>query len=152
MRKANDIGNIDTIFEKSLPIPEAGCWIWQLALGRGGYGKISVKGKTLQAHRASWIAKHGNIPDLLVVCHKCDEPSCVNPDHLFLGTRKENSEDMVSKNRSSKGEGVGNSKLMECQIAIIRESHGSNLELAEKFGVCKNTIRSIRRGLTWRHV
>jgi hypothetical protein len=78
-----------------------GCWSWAGRL-RQGYGQIAVNGKTVSASRASWVIHFGDIPAGMLVCHKCDNPECANPEHLFLGTQKANAEDMVKKGRSGK--------------------------------------------------
>jgi hypothetical protein len=75
------------------------CWLWTASLNNKGYGKIGEGKKILLAHRVSWELHFGPIPDRLCVLHKCDNPKCVNPDHLFLGTQKDNAQDMVRKNR-----------------------------------------------------
>jgi hypothetical protein len=77
------------------------CWIWKAFKNRQGYGKIGTSScKSINAHRVSWVIHNGQIPDNHFVCHKCDNPSCVNPDHLFIGTRQDNINDMMIKKRS----------------------------------------------------
>src|SRR5262245_37866332 len=85
----------------SIVDPKTGCRLWTRAR-IGNYGNIRMDGRTLRAHRAAWIARHGPIPAGLVVCHRCDTPLCINPDHLFLGTHRENMIDMAMKIRAKK--------------------------------------------------
>lgn len=88
-------------FEEKFQINKlTNCWEWQAGKDKDGYGKFTVKGKTIRANRASYEIYKGRIPDGLLVCHTCDYPQCVNPNHLFLGTAKINSLDMVAKQRS----------------------------------------------------
>jgi hypothetical protein len=82
---------------------ENDCWLWQGPTVGRGYGKVGFRGKTARAHRVMWELANGEIPAGLYVCHKCDIPSCINPDHLFLGTADENNKDMAQKGRSASG-------------------------------------------------
>ena len=89
---------------------KGGCWIWDLSLNDAGYGKATYNYKDYKAHRLSYMAFKGTIPDGLVVCHTCDIRQCVNPAHLFLGTQQDNVCDMVKKGRAATGNwfGIGN--------------------------------------------
>jgi hypothetical protein len=128
-----------------------GCWIWQRATNKLGYG-ITEDGL---AHRLVWKVINGDIPEGMCVCHKCDNPQCVNPDHLFLGTHQDNMTDMVNKNRARpgkvKGESHGMTSLSSAQVEEIRMAEGvTQRELAIKYGVSQGTISNIRRGATWK--
>lgn len=82
-----------------------GCWIWSKCLTHSGYGRFQYRGKTLRTHRFSYELEYGPIPSNIYVCHRCDNPSCVNPLHLFLGTAKENTQDMILKGRLKRDRG-----------------------------------------------
>jgi hypothetical protein len=139
--------------ENYIPEPMSGCWLWIGHLS-SGYGQLTNKHwkDLIGAHRASWLLHKGEIPDGLVVCHKCDTRSCVNPDHLFLGTCKDNMVDAASKGRMARGSRNGSSKLSEPDIRAIRASGESIRGLARKFNVSQRTIQFIVRGVTWVHV
>ena len=132
------------------------CWLWQGSADRRGYGSVRIDHVTQKAHRVSWSLAHGFIPPDLCVLHRCDTPACVNPDHLFLGTRADNSADMIAKgrarHRSPNGEQNGASKLTAPDVVAIRASTISSRALAKQFGVSKVTIQNIRHGRTWKLV
>ena len=134
-----------------------GCWLWRGSKGdRYGTIWIPALGKTVLVHRHSYRLHHGEIPEGLLVMHKCDVPLCVNPDHLMVGTPKDNMQDMIAKGRQSfigpRGEKSSLSKLTDESVREIRASAASNEELAGKYGVHPRTIYDIRRRHTWRHI
>jgi DNA-binding CsgD family transcriptional regulator len=134
---------------------ENGCWQWKSAKNAKGYGYLLVEGKNLFAHRYSYQHYKGAIPDSMLVCHSCDNPSCVNPEHLFLGTNINNMQDMIEKGRQCKGESKSNSKLTEEEVSEIRMllNNGlSNKEVAIIFNVSDMTISGIKTNRTWKHV
>jgi hypothetical protein len=94
---------IEKLRVRYAPIPDTGCWEWYGAFNNYGYGSIRVDGLRVGAHRASYVAHVGPLPSNMQVLHKCDNPSCVNPDHLFLGTQSDNVYDMVHKGRHIHG-------------------------------------------------
>jgi hypothetical protein len=138
--------------KRTVTLAESGCWVWMLSTIKGGYGKITVGGDSKMAHRAVWEKRRGPIPEGMILCHRCDVPSCVNPDHMFLGSYAENSADMVSKGRSAKGERVSLAKLDALTVREIRQEVGTYKDISQKYDVSPGTIRDIKLGLTWRHV
>lgn len=132
-----------------------GCWDWVGNKHKQGYGKISFMGKATLAHRISYELFVGPIPKKMMVCHTCDNPSCVNPDHLFTGRAIDNMHDKINKGRhkgASKGEDHHNSKLTDSDIQMIRESEKTQYELAQELGVSQSHICQIRRYQRWQHV
>ena len=145
--------------EKWLPHPRTGCWIWTGSLGSTGYGAFGAQGKTRKAHRVSWEIHNGEIPKHdsshgMCVCHKCDNPRCVNPSHLFLGTNTDNVRDMVRKGRHVPpiGEFGGASKLTEADVRAIRNDARTTRKIAEDYPVSKSQIHSIKSGNSWKHI
>lgn len=146
------------------------CWLWTGAGdGRGRYGRVmSRPGGALFAHRVSWMLCNGAIPEGMFICHRCDNPPCVNPAHLFLGTQADNLRDMREKGRSRGRQNGGpirhsqghsrhrGNKLTEVQVREIRHLWGeggiTQQELANRFGVDASNIRQILTRKTWRHV
>lgn len=138
------------------PPTESGCLPWTASVIRG-YGQINRgDGQPVLAHRLAWELANGPIPDGLFVCHKCDNPICVNVDHLFLGTAKDNMVDAVSKGRSARGERAGPSKLTLEKVLEIKKlySQGNHTQqgLADRFGVCQQAIQKILSGENWKYV
>ncbi|MDV4166197.1 HNH endonuclease [Rhizobium leguminosarum] len=134
----------------------SGCWKWIGSTDPNGYGRMNVSGKPILAHRISYTIHRGQIPKGMVVCHSCDNPNCVNPDHLFLGTQADNVTDMHNKGRAIKralsGENHGNAKLTEEAVKEIRNSKESTSSLARKFGVSRAVVYAARERKTWTHI
>ena len=116
------------------------------------YPKIWFEGKQIAVSRYIYIQNFGEIPQGFVVRHKCDNPLCINPEHLEIGTHEENMYDMVSRGRSLKGEKHNRAKLTESQVKDIRKSSFGCDRLSRLYKVDRSTIKSIRRGETWKHV
>lgn len=129
-----------------------GCWIWTGSTAHYGHGIISVHGKHALAHRISWTLHHGPIPDGVMICHKCDVPACINPDHLYVGNAKTNSADMVSRNRIARGETSGTAKLTAKQVIAIRKDDRTRSDIAADFGVSTTMVNNIKSGKAWRHL
>ena len=132
----------------------ADCWEWRGALSGGGYGNVTVDKKQISAHRMSYLIHNGPIPEGQFVCHTCDNPACVNPKHLFLGSPLTNMRDKIKKNRhvASKGQDNGCSVLIDEDVRRIREAHlfGANQkDLAQVYGVRPNTISRIVNRKRW---
>lgn len=152
---------IETIRRKHVKC-ENGCWHWTGHIEITGYGRFRHDGKNYLAHRASWIAHNGNIPNGLLVLHKCDVPRCINPSHMFLGTHLDNMIDMRMKGRdrrgprgstcASKGESHHRSKLTNDQVIEIRKSCLSQKQMSNYYGVTVASICKILHRKTWKHL
>ena len=132
------------------------CWTWNGSKTSGGYGSVTYEGKFTVCHRVSWELTNGPIPNGLRVLHKCDNPPCVNPDHLFLGTQADNMRDAYRKGRVMirRGSDTIWSKLTEEDIPAIRCMYGEGFTqaaIARQFGVATDTIWDVTHGRTWRH-
>ncbi len=149
------IRTAEQFFSKSIPEPNSGCWIWLGSIGSGGYGRVLKKHKL--AHRVAYEFATGcPIPDGLDVCHHCDTPSCVNPDHLFVGTAADNMRDMHRKGRwrgsDRRGENHHMVKLTEQDVLAIRKDSGTITDMAQRWGMSRTNIWAIRSGKLWKHV
>lgn len=154
---------VDRLYSKIVINERSGCWEWQ-GSKRRGYGRLIVGSrkdgsrKSESAHRLSYVLSKGEIPDGKEVCHKRDNPCCINPDHLFLGTKKENAEDRERKGRNIifAGEEQPMAKLTKKTVKDARWEHAfkgtSFQKLADKYGVSKSTIQNAVNRKTWKCV
>lgn len=136
-----------------------GCVLWKKGKTGAGYGVVYVNGKQHSAHRWAYEQVYGEIPKGMFVCHKCDTPTCVNPDHLFLGSHSDNMRDMYNKERQGKGsfrkgEKHRNAKLKETDVIEIKKLIGSEKyrDIAKRYGVSETAVADIKLGRTWGHV
>lgn len=131
------------------------CWGWA-GFTYKGYGRISRApehgGRAIGAHRLAYEIAYGPIPAGLTVLHRCDNPECTNPRHLFLGTNQDNNRDRDTKGRQAKGERQGSAKLTEADVRAIRASAETFDVLAARYSVSPATIAQAARGATWSHV
>jgi hypothetical protein len=151
------ITNEKIIFNRHV-IRKKGCWGWNGAKAHFGYGFMKSGGKMDRAHRVSWRIYKGKIPKGKLVLHKCDNPICSNPDHLYLGTQKDNIRDIYLRKRNHNQHGIKNhqSKLTEEKVIEIRKKykgkHGELTMLGKEYGVNYNTIRMIIKKQRWKHI
>lgn len=133
-----------------------GCWDWTSTKDVHGYGRLMIKAKPVLAHRISWEVNCGPIPEGLHVLHRCDNPSCSNPEHLFLGTHQENVDDKMRKGRHRfgvhHGEAHGRAKLTADDVRQIRSRDDTTAALAREYSVAEATMWAIRNNRTWRHI
>lgn len=132
---------IERLENKAIPEPNSGCWLWTAHARPAGYGVMWFAGKLHYAHRLAFEAWRGPIPDGCFVCHRCDNPSCINPDHLFAGTAAENTRDMLAKGRAK-------TKLTQAQVELVRSTpRGAPRKgIARLLGVSPHTVTAIRSG------
>ena len=136
------------------------CWIWKGSTNKQGYGRLKFKRKIYGPHRLSYELYIGKIKKGLCVCHKCDNPSCINPEHLFLGTLSDNMKDAYKKGRMvipyTPGEKHTSSILTDKKVIEIlkmkKEQKITDKKLGEKFGVNRRTINNIIHNKTWKHI
>lgn len=142
--------------------PNGDCWEWRGYVHPTGYGQLMAgdgSQKNINSNRAAWIAENGDIPDGLWVLHRCDNRLCCNPEHLWLGTPRDNTQDMIAKGRRrsadqvARGEDVGNAKITEEIVRAIRAEPPMTFKaLGEKYGISTATAHSIKLRRTWTHI
>lgn len=145
------------IFDSHVIKNKEGCWDWIGCRDKNGYGFMTYEKHHKNGHRISWFLTHGEFPEDKLVLHKCDNPPCTNPDHLFLGTPKDNHRDMVLKGRQiiKRGQDCKFSKLTEEDVKEIKKLLIQGLgytQIGYKFGVEAITISAIKNGRAWKHV
>jgi predicted XRE-type DNA-binding protein len=150
-----DEGLIQRFHEKYRKNKDSGCWEWTASLAGKGYGQLKLTGqrKQVYAHRVSFEIFKGEVPKDKYILHKCDNPKCVNPDHLSIGSQKDNMQDMKNKGRSTYGERNSKSILTEVEVItildLLKKGELSQEKIANMFGVQQMEISRIKRGLRW---
>jgi len=149
------INRLKFYFEKHVIKNKSKCWGW-IGYLSDGYGKLTMDKKLISSHRASWLIHYGEIPKKLIVRHVCDNRSCTNPEHLLLGTHKDNSDDKINRGRRKQiGESHSHSKINNNIVREIRRlfSEGVNYKnIARKFNIAPTTIYGIKNRKRWSHV
>ncbi len=133
---------------RTMPEPNTGCWLWLGTTVPGGYGRIRVDGVFVAAHRASYASAFGLFDPASKVCHRCDTPACVNPDHLFLGTQKDNVRDMMNKGRSRRPLPLKKTVATEALPSVAPSKMRASVEVVEDI----HHIRTSAMVSSWRHV
>ncbi len=146
--------NLAERFWAKVKRPETGCWTWT-GVKSNGYGRMKIRRRFYVAHRISYELNVGPIPAGLFVCHHCDNPPCVRPDHLFLGTNSDNQRDSVAKGRFPLGARHHNAKLDPGRVREIRRraaSREATATIARAVGISAGAVQAVLDGRTWRHV
>lgn len=163
-----DIKKAEPSFWRKVHKSKTGCWLWIASVSNKGYGQMQFKlaaggHKNWGAHRFSKALEIGGIPDKFVL-HKCDRPRCVRPDHLFLGTQKDNMSDMARKGRADfktchasmlSGEALPQSKLVAKDVLAIRQALAEGIsgkKLAVQYGITEANVSAIKHGVSWKHL
>lgn len=137
---------------------ENGCIEWLAGKNANGYGVVHLWPKSYLAHRISWMVVRGAIAEGLCVLHGCDNPACINADHLFLGTHQDNMDDMWAKGRARPGHDCRKGKrnhmarLSEEQVRQIRIASGSQRKIGRRFGISQRAVSDIKTGRRWGHL
>lgn len=144
-------------YNRCIPEPNSGCWLWLGPIMNMGYGTVTLDGKNVLAHRVSFELSNGPIPDGMHICHRCDNTYCVNPDHLFAGTPLDNMRDCINKGRfvplkTMRGEHHANSKLTEKDVLAIRADKRMKKVVATDFKITRTMVWEIQSRKSWSHL
>jgi hypothetical protein len=144
-------------FMAKIRVDERGCWLWVGNKHLTGYGAVKIDRKQRLAHRVSWQLHRGEIPPKHYICHHCDVPACVNPDHLFVGTQADNMADCARKGRATKNIGrtgarCWNAKLSDDTVRAILADTRTHGLIAKDFGVTRTVIQRVKARQQWKHV
>jgi hypothetical protein len=145
--------DLEILLEYSIPEPNSGCWLWLGYCDDDGYGqwpRLRAGGR--RANRIAWEIFGKFVHSSECVCHRCDNPYCVNPGHMFVGSIPDNNEDRKRKGRYSRGAHISTAKLDAESVLRIRALSASLRETAQRFGVSKSLVSAIRRREVWAHV
>lgn len=131
-----------------------GCLEWQGALDEKGYGVVRIRGRNYRASRVAWHLTEGPIPGHLTVCHTCDNPRCIEPTHLWLGTNKDNNDDKIAKGRHKvlRGEQHAHASLTDAEAVAIRKDPAPYADIAKRYGITTSSVSRIKCGHTWSHI
>ena len=135
--------------------PNSGCWLWTAALSSYGYAATLIAQRQLLVHRVMFEQVYGAVPAGHILCHRCNVRSCVNPDHVYIGTALTNAQDAVRARRHTHGEMSGRAKLTDSAVSKMRTLHASGVRIsviAERFGVSRPTAAKACKGSSWKHV
>ena len=147
---------IERFVNSYLPEPNTGCWLWNDKTNDKGYGIFTIGLSNIGAYRLSYYLYKGLIPPKMAVCHSCDTPSCVNPDHLWVGSHADNMADASSKNRMHPGEKNGACKLQEAQVleivSLYKTNNYTRQQLSNMFSIGQSTIGRILTGDSWNNM
>jgi len=153
--KPTSMQSLNEHFFATVSQPTIGCWLWPGSVTLEGYGRLQFHRQTFVAHRVAYELTHGPIPRGILVCHHCDTPRCVRPDHLFLGTTAQNLSDMTTKGRSAAGVRNGRAKLTEADVLAMRQRYAEGGITQQRLGylyhITQTVVSGILRGKQWQH-